>query len=277
MSQTINTPSEISAAYVDIGAGKAGLGFGRTLALSILAGAFIGVAGVAASTASIGQLGVPAPLARLMGAACFPAGLAMVVLAGAELFTGDCLMAISVLGKKLSLARMLRTWCVVYAGNFIGGLLVAALAVYSHTLNLYGGALASSTIAAAAAKCSLTFQDALLRGILCNFLVAGAVWMSLAAKDPAGKVAALFLPVMIFVLDGYEHCVANMYFVPAGLMLSRAEGYALAALPEALTWGGFLWKNLVPVTIGNIIGGSLCLGVPYWYIYLSGKSGGAPK
>ena len=268
MAELINTPSEITTAYEDIGAAKAKLGAARTFVLAILAGAFIGVAGVAASTAAIGGLGVPPPLARLMGAICFPTGLAMVVLAGAELFTGDCLMVVSVLGKKLSLARMLRTWGIVYAGNFVGGLLVAALAVYSHTLDLYGGALATATVNTAAAKCSLSFQDALLRGILCNFLVAGAVWMSLSAKDSAGKVLALFLPVMIFVLDGYEHSVANMYFVPAGLMLVGTESSnGVLTAPDSLSWLNFLWKNLVPVTIGNIIGGSLCLGVPYWFVY----------
>ena len=265
---TINTPADITANYADIGAAKAALPFTKALVLAILAGAFIGVAGIAHATASILNLGVPAPLARLMGAMCFPTGLAMVVLAGGELFTGDCLMTVSVFAKKISVARMLRLWAIVYLGNFIGGVLIAALAVYGHTLNLYDGALAAATVKTAATKCSLSFQDAFLRGILCNFLVAGGVWMALAAKDAGGKVLSLFLPVMIFVVCGYEHCVANMYSVPAGLMLKTAGGYSsLPAIPDTLTWLNFAWKNLVPVTLGNIVGGSVFLGAAYWYIY----------
>ena len=268
MSQTYNTPAEITAEYALIGEKKANLPFAKALVLAVLAGAYIGVAGIANAAASVPGLGVPPPLSRLMGAMCFPAGLAMVVLAGGELFTGDCLMAVSVLSRRITTMRMLRLWAIVYAGNFIGGVLIAAIAVYGHTLGLYDGALATATVKTAAAKCSLSFQDAFLRGILCNFLVAGAVWMSLAAKDAGGKTVALFLPVMIFVLSGYEHCVANMYSVPAGLLLKNAEGYELGGIfPEALTWLNFAWKNLVPVTLGNIVGGSVFLGAAYWYVY----------
>jgi len=265
----INTPAEITANYVAIGVKKAGLKFGKALVLAVLAGAFIALAGVANAAVSIGWMGIPAPVSRLLGALCFPTGLALVILAGAELFTGDTLMVISALEKRITWARMLRLWGIVYAGNFIGSVLVAVFVVYGQTLNLYpDGALAAATVKTAAAKCSLPFQVAFIRGILCNFLVVGAVWIAMSAKDTAGKVLALYLPIMIFVVCGYEHSIANMYFIPAGLLVGVAGGYEqIATLPEALTWWNFLWKNLVPVTLGNIVGGSVFIGAAYWYVY----------
>lgn len=262
----MNTPPDIARGYLAVGEAKARLPLGRMLLLAALAGLYIGLAGLGASTAAAG---VSDPgVGKLLGACIFPAGLTMVLLAGSELFTGNCLILIPVLSGKVSPAAFLRNLLVVYLGNLIGGLLAAAGAVYSHTFSLFGNNLAAGAIATAAAKCSLSFGDAFLRGVLCNFLVCLAVWMSMSAKDPAGKVAALFFPIFLFVLCGFEHCVANMYYIPAGLLAMKEPAYAAAAgVFPALTWGNFLWKNLLPVTLGNLAGGMGLAGV-YWGVYL---------
>lgn len=262
----MNTPPEIAQSYLAAGAAKTKLPLGKLFLLAVLAGSFIGLAGLGASIASAGA--ESAGTGRLLSACIFPAGLTMVVLAGSELFTGNCLILIPVLQGRASLAGFLRNLGVVYLGNLLGGLLVAAGAVYSHTLSLFGNAAAAGAISTAAAKCGLPFGDALLRGVLCNLLVCLAVWMSMAAKDVAGKVAGLFFPVFLFVLCGFEHCVANMYYIPAGLLALGVPAYAAAAGPvPALTWGSFLLWNLLPVTLGNLAGG-LGIAAAYWYSYL---------
>jgi formate/nitrite transporter len=186
----------------------------------------------------------------------------MVILAGSELFTGNNLMVISLLERKITLPQMLIAWLTVYVGNLVGAVLVAWLTVAGGTFGAYYEAL----VATAAAKTSLTFGEAVLRGILCNVLVCVAVWMAMAAKEPAGKVLGLFFPIMVFVLCGFEHCVANMFYIPAGLMASVRYGVTA----EGLTWGTFLGRNLLPVTIGNIIGGG-GLGALFWAIHLRKK------
>ncbi len=193
----------------------------------------------------------------------------MVLLAGSELFTGNCLILIPVLEGRLSPAALAKNLLVVYLGNFLGGLLAAAGAVYSHTFSLFGNGLAAGAVSTAAAKCSLSFGDAFLRGVFCNLLVCLAVWMAMAAKDAAGKVAALFFPIFLFVLCGFEHCIANMYYIPAGLLALGEPAYAAAIgeAPAALTWGNFLLVNLLPVTLGNLLGG-MALAAGYWGAYL---------
>jgi formate/nitrite transporter len=251
----MNSPAEIAASYGDLGAAKAAMPKGKMFLLAVLAGLFIAVAGV-------GSLIGSNVAGKLAGACIFPAGLAMVILAGSELFTGNNLMVISLLERKITLSQLLRAWLIVYVGNLAGAVLVAWLTVAGGTFGAYYEAL----IATAAAKTSLTFGQAVLRGILCNVLVCVAVWMAMAAKEPAGKVLGLFFPIMVFVLCGYEHCVANMFYIPAGLLASARYGVTA----EGLTWGAFLAKNLVPVTIGNILGGS-GLGVMFWAIHLRKK------
>lgn len=257
----MNSPSEISNNYVAIGEGKARLSTSKTILLSILAGMFIAIAGVGATA---GSCMVENPsISKLISGCIFPGGLAMVILAGSELFTGDCLMVISVYEKKIKVIEMLRTWVLVYLGNFIGGLIISAFVVYGHTFSLFNNGLAESAVKIAAGKCNLSFQDAFIRGIMCNILVCIAVWMGFAAKDAGGKVIAIFLPIMIFVICGYEHSVANMCYVPSGLF--AASEYGIQA--EGLTWANFLIKNEIPVTLGNIVGGGL-VGTLYWAIYI---------
>ena len=273
----MNSPKEVAQNYIATGAAKTKYPIPKMLLLGILAGMFIALAGVGATIAPSTML--TASAAKLVGAAVFPAGLAMVLLAGSELFTGNCLIIISVLEKEAKVSAMLKNWLFVYIGNFIGSILVAALTVYSGTFSLFGDAAAASIIKTAVAKVSLSFPDALLRGILCNFLVCIAVWMTFAAKDVAGKIAGLFFPIMLFVVCGFEHSIANMFYIPAGLFASGNANYmaAYGGSGVGLTWGAMIVKNLIPVTLGNIIGGMVLVGMGYWYIYLHDGEKKAPS
>ena len=267
----MNSPKEVAQNYVATGLAKTKYTVDRMLVLAILAGMFIAVAGVGATIASTTI--ASASLAKLIGAAVFPVGLAMVLISGSELFTGNNLIIIPVLEGQAKFSGMIKNWFFVYIGNFIGSILIAALTVYGGTFSLFSNAAAASVINTAVAKVSMTFGDALLRGILCNFLVCIAVWMSFAAKDIVGKVAALFLPIMLFVLSGYEHSIANMYYISAGLFAAKNPAYAAAAVDKGvnlakLDWGVMFTKNLIPVTLGNIIGGVVLVGCAYWFVYL---------
>lgn len=265
------TPAEVAKNYIATGKAKVNTPVSKMFVLAILAGAFIAVGGVGATTAAVS---VPlASVGKFAGACVFPGGLSMVLLAGSELFTGNTLLVIPLLEKEISPAGMLKNWVVVYLGNIVGGFLIAAGIVYSHQVSLFGNQMAVSVLSTAAGKCTMPFGDALIKGILCNFLVCIAVWISFAAKDVAGKIAGLFFPIMMFVLCGFEHSVANMYYISAGLFAKGIPEYAEAAAEagvnlDAVTWGGFFGGNLLPVTIGNIIGGAICVGCAYWFVYL---------
>ncbi|MBR3556011.1 MAG: formate/nitrite transporter family protein [Oscillospiraceae bacterium] len=264
----MNSPAEVAKNYIGIGKGKATNGFWKLLILGMLAGAFIGLAGVGATIAPVGVQAAGA--GKFLGACVFPVGLAMVLLAGSELFTGNNLIIIPVLTGDIKVTQMLRNWVIVYIGNLIGGILVAALVVYGHVGNLFGGAeggVAAAMINAANGKVTMSFGDAFLKGIGCNFLVCIAVWISFAAKDVTGKFWGLYMPIMLFVLCGFEHCVANMYYIPCGLFCKALYGVD----KPALTWGAFFVKNLIPVTLGNIVGGAGLVGLPYWFVYLREK------
>lgn len=256
----MNSPAEISKNYINIGKNKANLSVFNMLVLGILAGDFIAIAGVGATVASVSVKS--ASIAKLVGACIFPAGLAMVLLAGSELFTGNSLLVIPLLTRDITLGKMLKNWLFVYIGNFIGALAVAAAVVFSHTLSLFDSAAAQSAVSVAVSKVNLSFGDAFLKGILCNFLVCIAVWISFASKSVGGKIIGLFFPIMIFVLCGFEHSVANMYYIPAG-MFANAE-YNIGV---TISVYGFLVKNLLPVTLGNIVGGGV-VGLAYWSVYL---------
>ena len=253
------TPPEIARSFLTVGKNKASLPLGKMFTLAVLAGAYVALAGVGATAAAVTVEN--ASLAKLLSACVFPAGLAMVLLAGSELFTGNCLMVLALAERAITPAGMLRSWAVVYLGNAVGGVAVAALSVYSHTASLFGGALARSMVSIAEGKSALGFGDAFLRGILCNLLVCLAVWMAAGAKRPEGKLLALFFPIMLFVLCGYEHCIANFYYLPAGAF--AAAEYGIGAM---LPLSGCL-RNLAAVTLGNAVGGA-ALGLAYRYAYL---------
>lgn len=267
----MNTPAETAARFLAVGREKVLLPVGRMACLAVMAGFFIGLAGVGASTAAAS---VPPAAARLVSACVFPAGLVMVTLTGAELFTGNCLLAIPWLSRAVTARQVLRSWIVVYLGNFVGAVLAAAAAVYSHQLASFSGALAASAMSTAVAKCSLSVSDAFLRGVVCNILVCVAVWLALSSRSVPGKVLGIYLPVMLFVVSGFEHSVANMYYVPVALLAKDLPAYAgvLEGIDgSCLTWGRFLIGNLLPVTLGNMVGG-LAVGMVQWYCFLRGKT-----
>ncbi len=214
----------------------------RMLLLGALAGAFIAFAGVAASIG--GALG-----GKLASATIFPIGLTMVLLAGSELFTGNCLFLMPLLRRNITAGHMLRNWVAVYLGNLLGSVAVAFLVVQCGALD----GIAEAAVAAAVTKAALPFGVALLRGVLCNFLVCLAVWMAFCAQSAGGKVVSLFGPIFLFVLCGFEHSVANMYYIPAGIFLAENG---------EVTWLS-LWQNLLPVTLGNMVGGCGLGGILY--------------
>ncbi len=258
----MHSPLEIARNYVEVGVHKSHLSIIKMILLGFFAGMFIGFAGIASTTAS--STIATASVAKLVGACVFPAGMAMVLVAGSELFTGNNLIIIAVMEGKVSVWKMLKNWLFVYIGNFLGAAFVALLVVYGHTPNLFDGALAQSIVNAGKARTDLSVTEAFVRGILCNILVCIAVWMSFAAKRVSGKLLTSFWPVMLFVLCGFEHSIADMYFGVSAL-LTQAE-YGIVA--EGLTWGNFLWKSLLPITLGNIVGGAGIVGLGYWFIYL---------
>lgn len=269
----INTPAEIAKNYITIGKNKVNTPIDKMFLLAVIAGAFIALGGVGSSTAAVGV--EPASVGKLISGCIFPGGLTLVLLAGSELFTGNCLLSIPLLEKEITVGSMLKNWIVVYFGNMAGAMLVAAGMTFSGQYNMFNNAMAVSVLSTAASKCSIGFSDAVIKGIFCNILVCLAVWVSFSAKDSAGKVISLFFPILIFVICGFEHCVANMYYISAGLFSKTVPAYVEAAQAagvnvDAITWGNFFGTNLVPVTIGNIIGGAICVGAVYWYIYLRG-------
>ncbi|MBO6108397.1 MAG: formate/nitrite transporter family protein [Eubacterium sp.] len=249
---------EILAGYQNTAAAKTSLSALKMIISGIFAGFFIALGGLGsqvAATAIGGSAG------KLVGACVFPVGLFLVVCVGVELFTGNCLLVIPLFGGKSSgshpgAAAVLKNWIFVYIGNFIGGLLLAAGVYFSHMETMFDGALGQTMTSAASSKMTLDPVSAIIKATLCNILVCLAVWVAMGAADAMGKFIAVFLPVMLFVLCGFEHSVANMYFIPTGLMLG-AEGSVV----------DFLLRNLLPVTIGNIIGGALIVGGGISYLY----------
>lgn len=263
--------ADVAKNYISAGKTKAGMPLPQMILLGIMAGAFIAFAGAGSATAAV-SVSVPS-LAKLVTACIFPAGLTMCLLTSAELFTGNCLMIIPLANRDISAGGMLRNWIVVWLANLLGGILVAALVVYGHTLSLFDNGLAVSVMSTAAAKCSLTFGEAFLRGIGCNFLVCIAVWIANAAKDVAGKIVGLFFPIMLFVVCGFEHCIANMYYIGAGLFAKTVPAYAEAAQAagvnlDVINAAHFFGGNLLPSTLGNIVGGSVCVGLVYYFSYI---------
>ena len=265
------TAAEAAANYSTAGAGKTKLPIPKMMLLAILAGILIAFPGAVTNMATYALDNNST--VRMISGLLFAFGLGMVILSGAELFTGNTLISISVLDRKAKVSGMLRNWVFVYIGNFIGAMIVGAIVIFGHQASLFSNGMAASVISTAVTKCTMPFGDALLKGIACNFLVCIAVWIAFAAKDVVGKIVGLFFPIMLFVLCGFEHSVANMYFISAGLFAKSNAAYLQAAADagidtSALTWGSFFGKNLLPVTIGNIIGGAICVGCVYWFVYV---------
>ena len=262
----MHLPSEIIKMYSLLGSTKVYQPVFKTFILAIFAGAFIALGALGSQIISCGV--VPAAFGRALSGIIFPIGLSMVVIAGGELFTGNCLLFIPVLDHQISWLDFAKNLALVYIGNLIGSLFIAVLANYGHVLSLYSNALAESAVKTAALKANIPFVDGLIKGILCNVLVCIAVWASQAAEELSGRIIALFLPIFLFIVCGFEHSVANMYFIPCGFIAQFVyglEGYNITIF-------GFLW-NLLPVTIGNLIGGSLLVGGGYYLAYLKAVAG----
>jgi formate/nitrite transporter len=265
-------PAQIAEKLRDVCVGKCKIPMKKFFILAILAGAFIAFGGelsiLVGSDASLGF-----GFTKFLSASVFTVGLMLVVIAGAELFTGDNLIIISALEKKIRWSELLKAWVAVYIGNFVGSILVAAFLFWGGTWSLNANAVGASALKIASAKVSIPFWQAFFRGILCNWLVCLAVWMATSSKDVIGKIFAIYFPIMAFVASGFEHSVANMFFIPYGIFLKsvpkvvEATGKTLADF-ASLNWGTLFTMNLIPVTIGNIIGGAFFVGAIYWYVYL---------
>ena len=268
-------PREIALRAEAIGVQKTRLDLLSLVALAVLAGAFIGLGAMFATTVLAGAEGVlPFGVSRLLSGVVFCLGLILVVVGGAELFTGNNLMVMAWAAGKVSPREMLRAWAIVYVGNFIGAVGTAGIVFLSGQYLSGKGSVAGVALTIATNKVSLSFEHGLFLGILCNVLVCLAVWLAYGARTTADKIMAIVFPVSAFVVAGFEHSVANMYFIPLGLFI---KAWAPAAMwtqigatsvnYAALTWAGLV-DNLIPVTLGNIIGGGGLVGLVYWFVYL---------
>ena len=191
----------------------------------------------------------------------------LVLLGGAELFTGNNLLVVPLFSHRIKLKRLLRNWSIVYIGNFVGALLLVFLVYLSGYWKINSSKVGITAINIATAKTNLSFVEAFIRGILCNWLVCLAVWLSLASKEFIGKIFGILFPIMAFVAMGFEHSIANMYFIPLGLLLSNLNPLVTSIEVSNLTWSSFFINNLLPVTLGNIVGGSFFVGFLYWFAY----------
>lgn len=268
-------PNEICDETIYNGIKKAKCTLVQSILLGILAGAFIAVGGFAAALASHGVEDVG--VSKFIAGAIFPVGLMLVLICGADLFTGNCLMVVAWIEKKITLKGMLKNWIIIYLANFVGAFIIAFLIYNSGLLTTDANKLGGYAVKVAGNKANLTFVQALCSGILCNFVVAIAVWGSYAAKDIAGKVAIIWFPIMAFIVGGFEHCVANMYYFSIGMMAKVNPSFIENShlTPEklaGLNLQNIIFNNLIPATIGNIIGGSIFVGLAYWGIYKSKAS-----
>lgn len=238
--------------------------------LGVMAGAYIGFGALFSTSVTFDIAPVTGiGLKKLVSGMAFSIGLILVVIAGAELFTGNTLMVSSVVTGRVTLRKVLAKWGLVYSANFIGSILLALLFYFSGLWKTGDNALGIIAVKTAYAKVNLSFGEAFIRGIGCNWLVCLAIWMALSARQTIGKIFAILFPIMGFVAIGFEHCVANMYYIPSGIFLSQWAGIGPAGIDlSTLSWNAFLFKNLIPVTIGNIIGGVVFVGLGYWGAYL---------
>lgn len=274
MEKAYLTPKEIVTATIETGIKKVKTKPLNQFILGILAGAFIAFASEGSNMAAFNLFAKPETygLGKALAGVVFATGLMLVIIAGGELFTGNTLITIGVLEKKIKLKDMISNWFFVYLGNFVGAVFIAYMMNMSGLFNSGDNMLGGITLKIAAYKTHLTFSQAFYLGIMCNWLVCIAVWMSYGAKDIIGKCFAIFFPISLFITSGFEHSIANMYYIPAGILAksnaSWVEASGLTAEKLAnLNWNTFITKNLVPVTIGNIVGGVILVAGVYWFTY----------
>ncbi len=264
-------PAEMVAKAGGIGEKKAALPLANLLPLSFLAGTYIAFGAVFASVVATGMAGVcPYGFMKLLQGLVFSMGLILVVVGGGELFTGNVLLVVAWAQKKISLLRLLRNWLLVYIGNFIGSITVVFLILLSKEYMASKGALGTLMLSTANAKVQYGFFQALALGILCNIMVCLAVWLTYSGRTTTDKILAIIFPITFFIAAGFEHSVANMYIIPLGLLLKAFDPSFVASsgLDLAhLTWNAFIFKNLIPVTLGNILGGGFFVGLLYLWSY----------
>ena len=270
-------PPEMAQRAEYLGVRKAEAKLLPMFALAILAGVFIALGAMFATTVSAGASGViPYGVTRFLVGLVFSLGLILVVVGGAELFTGNNLIVMAWAGGKVSTYALLRNWVVVYIGNFVGSVFTAILVFLSKQYTFGNGAVGLSMLNIATSKVHLGFVQALVLGILCNMLVCLAVWLTYSARSTIDKIMAIIFPIAAFVAASFEHSVANMYFIPIGLFIKDFDPAFTAASKvdvTDLTWEAFLIKNLLPVTVGNIIGGAVLVAAVYWAIFLFKREG----
>jgi formate transporter len=267
-------PADMAKKAEDLGARKCRLAFWPLLTLAVLAGAFIALGAVFSTSVIAGTTGVvPFGIARLLAGVVFCLGLILVVVGGAELFTGNALISMAWASGTVSTVQLLRNWAIVYLGNLLGAVATALLVYLSHQYAFGNGAVGLAALEIARVKTHLGFVQAVVLGILCNGLVCLAVWLCLGARSTTDKILAILFPISAFVAAGFEHSVANMYFIPIGVLIKGDVAF-LASIGKSvndyatLTWANAVVVNLVPVTLGNIIGGVFLVGLVYWAVYL---------
>jgi formate/nitrite transporter len=270
-------PAEVAAKAESIGVRKAETSAERTFVLAVLAGAFIAMGAMFATTILAGSSALPYGVARLLAGLVFSLGLILVIVGGSELFTGNNLIVMAWASGKVKGSHLLRNWAIVYVGNFVGSVGTAAMIFLGRQYTFGGGSVGETALKIASSKVHLDFFQAIALGIACNALVCMAVWLTYSARSTVDKIAAIIFPITAFVAAGFEHSIANMYFIPFGLFIQSFDPAFVADLAakgveiNGLTWGTFLWNNLVPVTIGNIIGGAVLVATVYWFVFLHGK------
>ncbi len=257
-------PAQIEAKAEAVAVGKVQMTASKCFVSSILAGMFIALGALFFCT-FLGDATLPFGIQRVLGGVCFCLGLVLVLCCGAELFTGNALMVTALASKKIALSGMLKNWAIVWVGNLCGSLIVVFIAFMAHAGDMNGGGVASVMISTAVSKINPDWVTLFFKGILCNVLVCLAVWIGYAGRTVVDKVVGILLPITAFVACGFEHCVANMFFLPMGLALNAA-GYATTVPTEVLSVPGILY-NISAATLGNIVGGAILVGLAYWFLY----------
>lgn len=268
-------PHEMAEKAETIGVRKAALKFFPLFTLAVLAGAFIAIGAMFATVTAAGAASLPYGLARLVMGLAFCIGLILVVVGGAELFTGNNLIVMAWASHKVKTTSLLHNWAVVYIGNFVGSIGTATLIFLTRQYTFGGGSVGETALKIAASKIQLGFVQAVVLGVLCNVLVCLAVWLTYSARTTADKIMAIIFPITAFVAASFEHSIANMYFIPYALFIKMFDPTFVTSLADkapdlsGLTWSAFFLRNLLPVTVGNIIGGAGLVAAVYWFVYLS--------
>jgi len=283
-------PAEMATKAEDIGVIKSQMPFFKMFMLAVLAGAFIALGAIFSTTVSASGMtiissdgtvsfstGLPYGITRLFSGVAFCLGLILVVIGGAELFTGNNLIVMAWASGKVKLSAMLRNWVIVYFGNFVGAVGTAVIMFFTKQYTFGGGAVGITTLNIGVSKSSLEFVQAIALGVLCNALVCMAVWLTFSAHSTVDKIVAIIFPITAFVVAGFEHSIANMYFIPYALLIKMGDAEFISKVADKvanlnqLTWSNFFVNNLIPVTIGNIVGGTVLVAAVYWSIFLRKK------